>query len=303
MLLRSNWTATRIADPSRSLTLEAFQAATDQSFLHSRAARSFRAVRALVPAPGCARCRSTEDFTRRGRFQRLSAHSGGRPIFRSRRVVVAVGIGSFAWRPASFRVSQLRWRPTLGTENSSCLPGRRYSWSAPDRVHSNRARCCMRAALRLRSSLGHTRIHWLQGRLSKTLHHGLGRFTTQMLYAPTDVGPAGISQLMARPDLLRRLPRGLQDQLRRRAVRPAGARWLVKRLENVPITLGRSVVSVLRLTGERVVVKLDDGSGRIVDHVLLGTGYRVDIRSTVSLRPSSLGRSNASMATLSSGEG
>jgi hypothetical protein len=108
------------------------------------------------------------------------------------------------------------------------------------------------------------------------LHHRLGAFTRRLLYAPTDVGPAGISQLMARPDLLRRLPHGLQDKLWTRSVRPAGSRWLVKRLQNVPIMLGRSVVSAAQV-GEQVKVRLDDGSERTVHHVLLGTGYRVDI--------------------------
>jgi hypothetical protein len=51
---------------------------------------------------------------------------------------------------------------------------------------------------------------------------------------------------------------------------------LVKRLENVPIRLECSAVSVIPV-GKRVIVKLDDGSERTVDHVLLGTGYRVDI--------------------------
>ena len=44
----------------------------------------------------------------------------------------------------------------------------------------------------------------------------------------------------------------------------------------MPIKLGRSVVSAAAV-GERVRVKLDIGSERTVDHVLLGTGYRVDV--------------------------
>jgi hypothetical protein len=112
----------------------------------------------------------------------------------------------------------------------------------------------------------------------------LGTFTRQLLYAPTDVGPAGISQLLARPDLLRRLPRALQDKLRSRATRPAGARWLVDRLKGVPIRLGCSVVSVA-VAGEQVKVHLCDGSERTVDHVLLGTGYKVDISKYGFLAP------------------
>jgi hypothetical protein len=89
---------------------------------------------------------------------------------------------------------------------------------------------------------------------------------------------------MARPHLLRRLPRGLQDKLRKRAVRPAGSRWLVKRLEKVPIRLGRSVTSVASV-GERLTVRFDDSSERNVQHVLLGTGYSVDISKYPFLAP------------------
>jgi cation diffusion facilitator CzcD-associated flavoprotein CzcO len=137
-------------------------------------------------------------------------------------------------------------------------------------------------------------IHWLQGSLSKTLHHGLGKFVRSVLYAPTDVGPAGISQLMARPDLLQRLPRRLQDRLRKRSVRPAGARWLVDRLQAVPIRLGCSVAN-FAIVGSQVRVRLSDGSERTVDHVLLGTGYRVDVSKYDFLSPDlvqSISRSN-----------
>src|SRR5207237_6568311 len=102
------------------------------------------------------------------------------------------------------------------------------------------------------------RIHWLQGRTSKTLHHHLGSLTSRLLYAPTDVGPAGISQIMARPDLLRQLPRRVQEWLWKRSVRPAGARWLVSRLRQVSIRLGRPVASVA-LVGQQLYMRVRAG--------------------------------------------
>lgn len=56
------------------------------------------------------------------------------------------------------------------------------------------------------------------------------------------------------------------------------------RLRDVPIQLGRSIVSMTP-SGERVRVRLDDGSDRTVDHILLGTGYRVDITKYDFLAP------------------
>jgi pyruvate/2-oxoglutarate dehydrogenase complex dihydrolipoamide dehydrogenase (E3) component len=68
----------------------------------------------------------------------------------------------------------------------------------------------------------------------------------------------------------------LRDTIRTRAVRAAGSRWLPERLANVKITTGRSV-SDAKVVGDQVFVKLDDGTSRSVDHVLLGTGNQVDI--------------------------
>jgi len=115
-------------------------------------------------------------------------------------------------------------------------------------------------------------VHWLT-RSAKL--HRLGPIS-RLLYHPSDVGPAGVSQLVARPNLFRRLPRRLQDRLGVLSIRPAGAAWLRPRLQGVPIRTGRSVIAAVRVGG-RVTLKLDDATERCVDHVLLATGYRVDI--------------------------
>jgi hypothetical protein len=62
----------------------------------------------------------------------------------------------------------------------------------------------------------------------------------------------------------------------------------VPRLEQVQITLGRSVTNVATSSlGEQLELRLDDGSLRSCDHVLLATGYRVDI-SAYPFLPASL---------------
>ncbi len=116
-------------------------------------------------------------------------------------------------------------------------------------------------------------ITWLHG---GKYHRKLGRFVP-LFYAPTDVGPLGLSRVVAAPHLFRRLPRTVQNPLAYRAIRPAAAAWLGPRLEPLPITTGRSVTA-LAPAGDGVRVALDDGSSRQADHVLFGTGYRVDVR-------------------------
>jgi FAD-dependent urate hydroxylase len=106
------------------------------------------------------------------------------------------------------------------------------------------------------------------------LHH-LGPIS-QILYSKYDVGPAGISRLVASPSVVYHFPLKIRDKVRTRAVRPAGASWLPPRLAPLKITTGRSVRTARSVGGE-VQLILDDASERRVDHVLLGTGYQVDI--------------------------
>ena len=295
MFLRSNWTATHIAHPTGLFTLEAFQAASGRQFSAPVPLDCFIQYglwyqREAVP-----------DVDRRSVARVESASRGFRlyledgEVLGARRVIVASGIAAFAYRPPEF----YGLPPSLATHTSEHQDFRNFRGKSVLVVGGGQSALesgtlLNEAGADVEIITRASRIHWLQGWASKTLHKRLGKFTRQLLYAPTDVGPAGISQLLARPDLVRRLPRTLQNKLRRRATRPAGAPWLMDRLKGVPIKLGRSVDSVA-VVGEQVKVRLCDGSERTVDHILLGTGYKVDISSYGFLAPelaSSLRRSD-----------
>jgi hypothetical protein len=94
----------------------------------------------------------------------------------------------------------------------------------------------------------------------------------------------GLSRLIAATDLYRRLPRAVQDPLTARAIRPAGSAWLPPRLREVPIHLGARIRDV-EAAGGRVAIELEDGTVRIADHIVAGTGYRVDIARYPFLAP------------------
>jgi FAD-dependent urate hydroxylase len=285
MFLRSNWTATQIADPRRALTLEAFMAANGNHL--SLPVPLDRFIQYGLWYQG----QAIPDLDKRKIARIESGSQGFRAILadgealESRRVVIAAGIGSFPWRPPEFNdlpsslashTSEHRDLGNFAGKQVLVVGGGQSALESAALLHEASAGVEVVARSR--------QIHWLQGWASKTLHHRVGSFTRRVLYAPTDVGPAGLSQLLARPDLLKHLPRGLQNKLRKRAVRPAGARWLVSRLERVPIHLGRTVVSVTPV-GDQARVRLDDGSERTVDHVLFGTGYRVDVSKYEFLAP------------------
>jgi len=60
-------------------------------------------------------------------------------------------------------------------------------------------------------------------------------------------------------------------------------------LTKVKISTGRMVTSASS-KGQEVTMKLDDGSERSVDHVLMGTGYSVDIRKYEFMSPDLLSK-------------
>jgi FAD-dependent urate hydroxylase len=93
---------------------------------------------------------------------------------------------------------------------------------------------------------------------------------------PTDVGGRASGWFAAAPDVLRRSPSRLRDWTARRCVVPAGAAWLRPRLTEVTMTLGRQVSGV-DAGSDGLSVTLDDGTKRDVDHLMLATGWQVDV--------------------------
>jgi hypothetical protein len=124
------------------------------------------------------------------------------------------------------------------------------------------------------------RVVWLRGIAVKSRLGRLG----PVVYAPTDVGPLWYSRLNAAPDVFRRLPRRAQARIAHRSIRPACSHWVRVRLDGIPIRLATGVESAARRNGH-VELRLDGGGRREVDHLLLGTGYRVDVRRYGFLAP------------------
>ncbi len=192
---------------------------------------------------------------------------------RATRVVVAAGIGPFCRKPTEFA----NLSPELA---SHCYEGRKLKEFSGKRVAVIGAgQSALESAALLHEAGADVEIiakipelRWIG--MHGWLHH-LGPVSA-MLYSRHDVGPLGISRLVATPNLVNRIPLKFRDKIRKRAVRPAGSRWLPERLTNVKVTTRCSVRSATELDAE-VSLKLDDGSERRVDHVLLGTGYDVDI--------------------------
>jgi hypothetical protein len=101
---------------------------------------------------------------------------------------------------------------------------------------------------------------------------------------PTDVGGRLSGWIAAVPDVFRRTPSRAQEWTATKCIKPAGAGWLRPRMSAVRVNCGHTVVSA-DPEDSRIRLTLDDGSTRLVDHVLLGTGYRIDVRRYPFLAP------------------
>ena len=273
MLLRSPRVASSLSDPDRAFTLEAYEAASK--------------MEPLAPVP-------LDTFVEYGRWFRhqLGSDLDQRTVLRVdrdspgfrvtlkdgdeirvKRVVVAAGVGPFRKKPEVFQ--NLSPQQVI-----HCYEGRDVRKFAGKRVAVIGAgQSALESAALLHEAKAQVEIISRQPVLRwigqhAWLHH-MGPITS-MLYSSHDIGPLGISRLVAYPNLVSKIPLKLRDRIRTRAVRPAGSRWLPARLAEVKLTTGRSVTQATA-EGEEILLKLDDGTERRVDHVYLGTGYRVDL--------------------------
>jgi cation diffusion facilitator CzcD-associated flavoprotein CzcO len=273
MLLRSPLPGTHISDPHGALTLQAYQAASGNHVsaplpLHrfTGYGRWFQghAVPDLDP-------RKVDHLERQRADFRLTLEDG--ETWKARRVIVAAGIMPFARRPPEFKglPGSLASHACEHTDLSR-FAGQKVIVVGGGQSALESAALMHEMGTDVEVLVRAPGVRWLWRRPFVHTFKPLGR----LLYAPPDVGQAGVSHLVARPGWFRRLPRGMQDRLAVRAIRPAGAAWLKPRCQHISITAGRTVISAVPV-GARVVLRLDDDSERCVDHVLLATGYRVDI--------------------------
>jgi len=282
MCLRSNWGASHIADPARKLTLDEYCRETGSHITKPIPVEHF------VSYGRWFQQNAVPDLDRR-EIRDIDTCKGGFKIglsdnetFTSKRVVIAAGIRTFADRPREFD----------GTPSSLCshasehddlgrFSGKSVAVIGAGQSALESAALLKEAGAEVEVISRRTSLRWvgLHPRL-----HSLGPLS-KMLYSSRDVGPAGISRLVAAPHLFRRLPRWFQDRTAYRAIRPAVAGWLSARIANVPVSYGLRVVEAI-VAGDRLNLRLSDHSERWVDHALLATGYRVDVTRYGFLRPS-----------------
>ena len=285
MLIRSPWVATSFTPVGTGLTLDDYE----QSLGHALSRRLPLAdfiqygdwfTRRTSPDVDERRVRTV---TTNGSGFRLQLVDGER--LTAGRVVVAAGIERFVARPAVFeRLPRELALHTTELTRPAALSGYRVAVIGGGQSALESAALLHEAGAAVNVLVRKPRVHWL---LRSERLHRLGLVTTA-LYAPSDIGPAGLSRLLTFPDAFARIPRRSRERLDQRAIRAAGSGWLVPRLAEVPIETGVEVVSAAR-DRDRISLRLGSGETRVVDRVVLGTGFCPNLLRYPFLAPELVG--------------
>jgi cation diffusion facilitator CzcD-associated flavoprotein CzcO len=282
MFLRSNWSATNIAEPTGEFSLDSYQRQSGQRF-----GSPVPLDRFIDYGMWFQRC-ALPDLDRRlvSRVDReadgvfvLELEDGVR--VRARRVVVAAGIAPFVARPAGFDgLPEDRVSHTGEHSDLAAFRGQRVAVIGGGQSALESAALAREAGAEVEVFIRRSHVIWLKAHSPKTALGPLG----PVLYAPTDVGPLWYSRLVSVPELFRRLPRRAQSRIAYRSIRPACSNWVRVRLDGITLHLDTAVVGA-RYDGGAVHLTCDSGATRSFDRVLLGTGYRVDVARYPFLAP------------------
>jgi hypothetical protein len=273
--LRSPIMASHIGDKGGPLTLHAFAAETGASL------ESPLAVETFVGYGKWFQAKTVADVDGR-RVRRVERRPSGFLVtfddgdtLESTRVVVAAGIDRFPWVPPQFEALV----PSVASHSAHHSSLDRFAGARVIVVGGGQS--ALESAAQLHEA-GAASVEVLIRRPTMRILIG-GRFRPYLgplsfiAYPAEDVGPPGINLFTVRPNLFKQFPRPVQTKMARRAIRPAGASWLVPRLEPVTVTTSVTVADAAPDNGS-VHLRLSDGSARIADHMLFATGFRIDVR-------------------------
>ncbi len=275
MFLRSSWEASHISSPGKSLSLDEY--ATDACVSISKPIP----LESFIDYGRWFRKRVAPDLDRR-RVTKIERDPKGflltlddEKTMRFRRVVVATGISSFGRRPSVFEGLPLELvSHTSEHRDLAKFAGKRVIIIGGGQSALETAALLCERGADVELIVRQPGVHWLDQKVAwlKSEKNPL----RPIFYPPTDVGPPGLNWIVATPGLFRRLPRKLQDKIAHRSIRPAGAGWLLPRVCKVRITTRRIVREAAAGSGA-INLRLCDGQQRTVDHVMLATGYQVDV--------------------------
>jgi hypothetical protein len=276
MKLRSPWPATHIADPDNLLTLDAYSSVSCMGRPDPLPLEDFvrygewfwkTALPDLDP-------RRVTKVAAAARGFWLTLEDGG--TLQARRVVIAMGLANQEYRPPEFEglpphfVSHTADHADLGP-----FAGKRVA------VIGRGQSACESAVLLSEAGAEVTQIcrgdvHWLGAQTSGNAHRrDVYWHLHKMLATKSGVGPFPLNWINEQPNMVHEFPATLRAWINTHSLRAGAAGWVRSRMNGVWVTPGRTIASA-RVKGDAVELELDNGL-RDFDHVLLATGYRIDV--------------------------
>jgi cation diffusion facilitator CzcD-associated flavoprotein CzcO len=281
MKLRSAVGASSLSDPSGLLTIEAYHAEHGRELSYPVALESFleygdwfidRAGVAVERRLVARVARDDDAFTVR--------LEDGESI-RAARIVVAAGADAFQWLPREFRGLPPSVASHSGDHRDLAeFAGKRLVVLGAGQSAIECAVLAHEGGADVRVLLRGAGVHWLTR--SRRLH--TAPLLASILYASTDVGPAGLSRVVSLPRLFRILPAAVRERATNRCVRPAAAAWLHDRSDGIAIMPRRSVREVT-FDSRGLRIEFHQGSPIEADHLICATGYQPDLAHYAFLAP------------------
>ena len=288
MRLRSPWRATHISDPDRAMSLDAF------AIEHNTAIGEPLSLERFIAYGTWFQQRALPDVDRRTVQLLEAAGSGfqmtlaGGEICAASRVVIATGLANQEFRPAAFQ--DLPAALVSHTcEHADFAPFRGKHVAVVGRGQS----ACESAVLLAEAGaevelICRDEIRWLGATANEARTQKSAPSLREALSAPSAVGPFPLDWLVELPAAVHRMPPGLRDWFTKRCLKAGAAGWLKPRFGAIKCLSGRAIVAA-HCRGHRIALDLDNGS-RAFDHVVLGTGYRIDLARIHFLSPQLAGR-------------
>ncbi|MGZ3583107.1 MAG: NAD(P)-binding domain-containing protein [Ktedonobacterales bacterium] len=288
MLLRSYWWATNLSDPQHHYGLERYAQETNQELID--------------PLPGAVIAEYGLWFQRHAVPQVDQTYvkliewdsaqfrvtlADGRTLT-TRAVVMAPGLHYYAYRPAAYaHLPPEVASHTFDHHTLDQFTGQRVAVIGGGQSALETAALLYEKGIEAHLVNRHS-IRWLTGN-SMTNRTLIRRLT----YPKAGIAPGWFNWgLEHMPLAFHQLPRAAKDQLLRGhgSYGPAGAHWLKPRIQGHVVCHDQQQVLRMKETHGAVTLTLSGDGELEVDHVLLATGYHVDIKRLRMLHPALLAK-------------
>jgi FAD-dependent urate hydroxylase len=288
MKLRSPWIATHISDPDSKFSLDVFARenaiapAEDQLPLEQFVYYGEWFQREAVGDLDTRRVLRIEDVDRRFRLTLEDGDS-----VHARRVVIAMGLANQDFRPPP-----LQGLPAALVTHT-CEHAHLGKWRGQRVAVVGRGQsACESAALLSEAGsevdlICRGEVRWIGAPDSDAPRDWIWR-VRKMLQAPSAIGAPPLNWLNELPGVEHGLPAGLRQWISTRSLRPACTWWVKPRFRYVRVHAGAAVRGA-QVRGNTIELRLDEGLHEY-DHVLLATGYKIDIAKLRILAPELLQR-------------